>query len=179
MSDTAIRPGAPQLEQTQFPSRREFCEKACRLASTAALAGGLGAVLQGCGGGGGGSSPTSSSGVVTAPPLPTIGGTVAGGTIAVTIAAGSPLASVGAAALLQTSAGQFLVARTGQEAFSALTATCTHEQCGITGFENARYVCPCHGSTYDTSGRVVVGPAVTALRSFATRFADPVLTITL
>jgi cytochrome b6-f complex iron-sulfur subunit len=73
----------------------------------------------------------------------------------------------------------FLVARTAPDAFSAVTSTCTHEVCTITGFENETYVCPCHGSRFDTGGRVVTGPATRPLRSFATRFSGDVLTITL
>jgi cytochrome b6-f complex iron-sulfur subunit len=97
----------------------------------------------------------------------------------VTIDAASPLGSVGGAALVQTSSGFFLVARTGQTAFSALNAMCTHQACTITGFEGQVYVCPCHGSQFDTSGRVLNGPAVTALRSYPTQFDGSVLTIAL
>jgi cytochrome b6-f complex iron-sulfur subunit len=70
------------------------------------------------------------------------------------------------------------VAHTGQDSFTALTAICTHEQCTVTGFDNQRYVCPCHGSQYDTSGWVVNGPAPTALRVFPTQFSNSVLTFT-
>ena len=54
---------------------------------------------------------------------------------------------------------------------------CTHEGCPVTGFQNQTFVCPCHGSEYNTSGRVVKGPAVNSLREFATTFAGNVLTI--
>jgi Rieske Fe-S protein len=111
--------------------------------------------------------------------LPTISGSSAGGAVTLTVDASSPLASVGGAALVQSSSGFFLVARTAADAFTALTATCTHEACTINGFSSPRYVCPCHGSQFDTSGRVANGPATTALRQFATRFANNVLTITL
>jgi cytochrome b6-f complex iron-sulfur subunit len=39
------------------------------------------------------------------------------------------------------------------------------------------FVCPCHGSEFDTSGHVLVGPASTPLRQFQTQFANNVLTI--
>ena len=69
--------------------------------------------------------------------------------------------------------------RTHRRGFlTALTAICTHEQCTVTGFDNQRYVCPCPGSQYDTSGRVVNGPAPTALRTFPTQFSNSVLTFT-
>jgi Rieske Fe-S protein len=155
-------------------TRREFCGSACQALALAAI----GSTVPGCGGGGG--SPTSSSGSGgSAPQLQALSGTAASGSVAVAITTGSPLASVGSAALVQSGSGSFLVARTGPEAFSALTATCTHEACTVSGFENARFVCPCHGSSFDTGGRVLTGPAVSALRSFQTRFANNVLTITL
>jgi len=40
------------------------------------------------------------------------------------------------------------------------------------------YVCPCHGSRFDTSGRVLNGPASRALRQYQTQFANGVLTVT-
>ena len=149
-------------------TRRVFCLHACEAASLAAL----GSLLQGCGG-----SPTSPNGA-SAPPLPTLTATVVNGVVSVTIAAGSALASVGGAALVQAPNGSFLVSRTAQDAFSALTAICTHQGCTVSEFENQTYVCPCHGSTYSTSGAVLTGPATTRLRQFATQFANNVLTIT-
>ncbi|MEO8260202.1 MAG: Rieske (2Fe-2S) protein [Acidobacteriota bacterium] len=132
----------------------------------------VGTALQGCG-----SSPTSPSGA--APALATILGSVVSNTVTLTVDTASPLASNGSAALVQSTAGNFLVSRTGADAFTALTAVCTHEQCTVTGFDSPRYVCPCHGSQYSTSGAVVQGPATRALTQFTTRFANNVLTITL
>jgi Rieske Fe-S protein len=69
------------------------------------------------------------------------------------------------------------VAHTGPDTFTAVTATCTHENCTITGFTGQSYVCPCHGSRFSTSGAVQGGPATRSLRSFTTRFASNVLTV--
>ncbi len=148
-------------------SRREFCLNACEAVSVISL----GSLLGSCGG-----SPTSPSNV---PALPTVTGSVSGGAVTVTIDAASPLASVGSAALLRVAPGSFLVSRTAQDTFVVLTATCTHEQCEVTGFQNQRYVCPCHDSEYTTSGSVSKGPAPLSLRQFTNRFANNVLTITL
>ena len=126
--------------------------------------------LEACGG-----SLTSPS---NAPALPAISATVSSGAITLTIDSSSPLANVGGAALVQTASGNFLVARTAQDTFTALTAICTHEACTVSGFQNQHYVCPCHGSEYTTSGAVVQGPAPAPLRQFATRLTGPVLTIT-
>jgi len=146
--------------------RREFCLRAVQAASVAGVAN----MLQGCGGG----SPTSPSG--NTPQLTTINGSVANGIVTLPIGAASPLASVGGAALVQTSVGVFLVSRTGQNTFSVLTATCTHQECTITGFQNSTYVCPCHGSQYNTSGVVLSGPAPRSLRQFPSQFDSDTLT---
>jgi cytochrome b6-f complex iron-sulfur subunit len=145
-------------------TRRDFCIHACQTISLASIAG----AFQGCG------SPTSPS---ADSPLPTINAVVLNGAVAVTIDAASPLSAVGGAALVQSSLSNFLVARTAQSSFSAVTAVCTHEECTINGFENQIFVCPCHGSRYSTSGAVVAGPATRALQQFATEFSNNVLTI--
>jgi Rieske Fe-S protein len=151
---------------TDNPTRREFCVHACQAASLVSIA----SLLHGCG-----ASSTSPS---DAPQLTTINASVAGGAISLTIDAGSPLNAVGGAALIQTSAGSFLVAQTSAGTFTALTAICTHEGCVVSGFQSSQYVCPCHGSKYSTSGAAIQGPATASLRAFATRFANNVLTIT-
>jgi cytochrome b6-f complex iron-sulfur subunit len=174
----------PQLERQDETSndsdqtRREFCGTACRALTVAALGGSMASLLQACGGGGS-SSPTGTSGSFGGSALPSVNGTAVSGGVTVDVAAGSPLATVGGAALVRSSSGTFLVARTGQDTFSALTARCTHESCTITDVSNQTYVCPCHGSRYTQSGQVQNGPATRNLRSFATRFASDVLTITL
>jgi Rieske Fe-S protein len=158
------------------PTRREFCGSAGRALSVGALGGSVASLLQACGGGA--SSPTGTSGSFGGSALPSISGTAASGAVTVPVA-GSPLATVGGSALVRTSSGTFLVARTAQDAFTALTAICTHEDCTITDVSGQTYVCPCHGSRFSQTGQVQNGPATRALRSFATRFAGDVLTITL
>jgi len=149
--------------------RREFCAHACQAMSLMAV----GSVLQGCGG----SSPTSPSGD-SGSALPTLSGSVSNRTISVAVDAGSPIASVGGTALVQSSLGNFLVARISQEAFSALTAVCTHEGCTITNVSGTTFTCPCHGSQFSTSGSVVRSPATRALTTYATSVSGNTLTIT-
>ena len=153
----------PRLE-----TRRQFCLHACQAASVMVA----GAAFAACGG-----SPTSSSGTA-APPLPSVPATVSGRVVSITVDSSSVLSSVGSAATAATSLGAFLVSRTAQDAFTVLTATCTHEGCTITGFQSSRYVCPCHGSQFTTAGAVTNGPATTALRVFPSQFANNVLTFT-
>lgn len=40
-----------------------------------------------------------------------------------------------------------------------LSSHCTHLGCKINRTENGLLICPCHGSEYDLSGKVVKGPA--------------------
>jgi cytochrome b6-f complex iron-sulfur subunit len=72
-----------------------------------------------------------------------------------------------------------LVARTGHSSFAALSAICPHRGCTITGHSRETYICPCHGSRFDTDGQVVGGPAVTPLRKYQAHFADDTLIIAL
>ena len=147
-------------------SRRAFCVQACQAVSCVALA----ALAEACGGGGG-------NGPSNVPQLATVSGTASGSTVQVQIDSSSPLAAVGSAALVRSSSGLFLVSRTGDASFTALTSTCTHQTCTISGFDGGNYVCPCHGSRFTTAGRVVNGPASAPLRSFNTSFSNNVLTI--
>ena len=155
-------------------SRRLFCADVCR----AALASGALGTLAGCGGGSGGSTSSGPSGT-SAASLARLTASVNAGVATLTVDASGALGSTGGMALVQAGASQLLVARTGASTFTALTAICTHEACVINGGSSGRFVCPCHGSTFDTSGRVITGPAVTSLRSFTTAFSGATLTITL
>jgi cytochrome b6-f complex iron-sulfur subunit len=148
--------------------RRAFCKRAAALA---AFSGGLAAILPACGGG------SNASNSIPGDALPTINGNVSNGTVTIGIAAGSPLATTGAQAMVSSSAGNFLVTRTGDTTFAALTANCTHEACVVSNHAGQTFVCPCHGSEFDSSGRVVLGPAVAPLRQYQTQFTDNILTI--
>ena len=53
----------------------------------------------------------------------------------------------------------------GQRRFAAVSPICTHLGCTVE-IEQARLVCPCHGSTYDREGTVLRGPAEAALASY-------------
>jgi cytochrome b6-f complex iron-sulfur subunit len=152
-------------------SRREFCAHAISLVTVASLIEGCGSKGNpaGPGGGGGGNVPQ----------LATINGSAAGGTVTVSNVSGTALANVGSAARVQAGGNEILVLQTAQGSFKAFTAVCTHEQNIITGFQNNNtFVCPAHGSQFNTSGGVVQGPATRALREFSTQFTNNVLTIT-
>src|SRR5690606_10133041 len=58
----------------------------------------------------------------------------------------------------------YVLALDGGE-FAALLPICALLGCTV-DFSADRLVCPCHGSTYDRAGRVLVGPAQRDLRRF-------------
>lgn len=155
---------------TSKTSRREFCAHAISLVTVAS-------VIEGCGGKGSPTAPGSGGGG-NPQTLAVINASASGGTVTVPINAASPLASVGSAAFVLSGSTKLLVARTGENTFNAMTAVCTHEQCDVTGFSSGRFVCPCHGSQYSTSGAVQAGPATRALQTFPAQFTNSVLTIT-
>src|SRR5262245_1961607 len=93
--------------ETLRPSRREFCLHACQAASLVAA----GAMWPACGG-----NSTSPSNATN---LPTINAAAVSGTLPLTVDAASPLAAVGGAALVNSSAANVLVAHTAQDAFAA------------------------------------------------------------
>jgi cytochrome b6-f complex iron-sulfur subunit len=155
------------MSDVQEIDRRNFCLHACQAASYLAL----GSIIEACGGGGSGPS--------NVPQLSIINGNISGNAVVVQVDSTSPLATVGGAAMVRSSAGSFLVSRTSQETFAALTSTCTHEACTISGFDNTNYVCPCHGSKFTAAGRVINGPANAPLRTFATQFGNNILTISI
>jgi cytochrome b6-f complex iron-sulfur subunit len=74
-----------------------------------------------------------------------------------------------------------IVAQTGQNAYAAVSATCTHEQERVIyRADNNRFFCPRHSSAFTTTGAVVNGPATQPLRQYTTTFnaANKTLRIT-
>jgi Rieske Fe-S protein len=52
--------------------------------------------------------------------------------------------------------------------FTALSAICTHQGCTVSFDSSTKgFECPCHGSRYDSTGKVVNGPATSPLPPIA------------
>ena len=54
-----------------------------------------------------------------------------------------------------------------QGGLTAISLTCTHLGCTVES-KSEGYACPCHGSRFDTQGRVIRGPAQKPLKLFRT-----------
>jgi len=60
----------------------------------------------------------------------------------------------------------------------AMTITCTHEGCDVSPTSDNSLYCPCHGSRFDSNGKVLAGPAGSPLVHFSvTLGADGTITI--
>lgn len=68
--------------------------------------------------------------------------------------------------------GGFWLAQT-QEGAAALDGVCTHLDC-LLGWDDQshQFICPCHGSRFDATGRHVAGPAPRAMDRFAVEVVD-------
>ncbi len=53
------------------------------------------------------------------------------------------------------------------QGFYAISAVCTHLGCVVARQGNGSFFCPCHGSRFDSQGKVVKGPAPKALAHLA------------
>ena len=56
-----------------------------------------------------------------------------------------------------SSQGVFIIRRNGD--LFALSAICTHKKCKLKWELDQSFHCPCHGSTFDAMGHVMLGPA--------------------
>jgi Rieske Fe-S protein len=98
-----------------------------------------------------------------------------GGPVTITVADFPALATTGTLVAV----GNFIaVKRTGTASFAAYSMICTHQGC-LTELQSNAFFCPCHGSEFDGSGRVVRGPASRALPQYATSYDPATDTLTI
>ncbi len=62
--------------------------------------------------------------------------------------------------------------------FIAVAQSCTHNGCSV-GYNpgSNNFVCPCHGGTFDTSGKVTSGPPPAPLKTYTVVKTGNILTI--
>jgi len=69
--------------------------------------------------------------------------------------------------------GMFFLARLEDHSFIALSRTCTHLGCALSWNETQeKFVCPCHGSTFDRKGAVLSSPAIRPLDFYQVRIEN-------
>lgn len=60
-----------------------------------------------------------------------------------------------------------IIYKLNDKEYKAHLLQCTHQGCELQAFET-KMICPCHGSEFDPSGEVSIGPAESNLKSFVT-----------
>ncbi len=74
--------------------------------------------------------------------------------------------------------GQFYLACLVDGSFIALSRTCTHLGCSVPWNESEKkFICPCHGSTFDAAGTVLTPPALRPLDYFPIRLENGLIRV--
>lgn len=63
--------------------------------------------------------------------------------------------------------GLVFVTKAGE--LRAISAKCTHAGCTVQWQDKGELFCPCHGSRFDLSGKVLLGPATAPLPTYGAR----------
>lgn len=128
--------------------------------------------------GGTGSGTIDEGGTVASPGFAMCGSELC---IDLTNDANAALRAIDGARLITVDGRRFLIVRTAEQTFVALSAVCTHAGCTVHYAAGSRDVaCPCHGSTFELDGRVTAGPAQSPLDLFSARYdaTNDVVTVT-
>jgi cytochrome b6-f complex iron-sulfur subunit len=74
--------------------------------------------------------------------------------------------------------GQFYLACLADGSFLALSRTCTHLGCSVPwDEEKKKFVCPCHGSTFNMTGEVLTAPAPRPLDIYPVRIENGIVKV--
>ena len=83
------------------------------------------------------------------------------------------LQSVGGSTMLKVQGKNVLFIRDTETTVRALDPTCTHKGCTVSFNKTSNRVeCPCHGSVFDSLGKVLGGPASRDLKSYGATLED-------
>lgn len=85
------------------------------------------------------------------------------------------LSKVGGYAMITSTV---ILIRNSKTKFTALNITCTHKKCDVE-YNGSKFECPCHGSMYSKSGKVLNGPAKKNLKKYSTSFDEDTGVVTI
>lgn len=71
-----------------------------------------------------------------------------------------------------------LITRKSDTEIVALSRFCPHQGCAVNKFSNGVAYCPCHGSKFDSTGKVIQGPASSPLKKYNATISGNIITIT-
>lgn len=66
--------------------------------------------------------------------------------------------------------------RVNTTTIAALEKYCMHQGCEIGKYDGTKFLCPCHGSQYTSSGAVLKGPTTLPLKNYPTTLVGDILT---
>ncbi|NUM80266.1 Rieske (2Fe-2S) protein [bacterium] len=95
-----------------------------------------------------------------------------------------PLQTVGGSVLIKdvtigTEKDNLIVVRTGEKDYVVFSAICRHKKCNVKyKHDKTAFVCPCHGSTYDMTGKVTKGPSKDNIIQYQVKLSGNQLTVT-
>lgn len=98
-------------------------------------------------------------------------------TVAIKLSQVPQLNEVGGSVIVKIGGEEIMLIRDGKGSVSALSPICTHAACYVSFNPKARTLdCSCHKSSFSLNGKVLGGPAPTALKTYrATLEADRVV----
>ncbi len=96
-----------------------------------------------------------------------------------TVNLGSELTSIGQSKVASGVILVRLAAGNSVSSFTAVQVACTHQGTSINyNTQQARFICPNHGSQFSNTGSVLMGPATTALKKYNIAIDGSTLTVT-
>ncbi|MDP1843358.1 MAG: Rieske 2Fe-2S domain-containing protein [Sediminibacterium sp.] len=117
----------------------------------------------------GSSSPSSSNAVTVTPPT----------NVNFSVDLGANLLTVGSAIAQSGVIIARLATGNSPASFTAVQQACTHEGTAINfSATSSQFICPNHGSVFNTNGNVLVGPATRSLRVYTLAVSGSTLTVT-
>jgi len=95
-----------------------------------------------------------------------------------TAAANGPLRTVGGAVLVESTGDTIVVVRRSAAEVAAVSAICTHAGCLVNWTRESQTLdCPCHGSSFATTGAVLRGPAGRAIQAYGATLSGDTVTV--
>jgi Rieske Fe-S protein len=88
------------------------------------------------------------------------------------------LKKIGGSVTVKLDGQQVILIRQSEKTVKALSSVCTHRACAVDYHHKSRkIVCPCHGTTFNLSGKVLTGPATLPLPAYKATISKDILII--
>ena len=90
------------------------------------------------------------------------------------------LKKTGGWTVLKVKDHSILFVRDAEDSVRALDSACTHKQCQMGYNPGSQHIeCPCHGSSFDLTGKVLMGPAKNPLKKYPAKLSGGRVIVTI